>query len=54
MISTEGLYQKTPNSYMYLGIDQSDVNITSTFKTVKQDLNILRRDFVNLFNKIIK
>lgn len=45
MISNEGLYQKTDNSYMYLGYDDMDVNQANSFSGIRSEVNALKRDY---------
>ena len=45
MISNEGLYQKTDNSYMYLGYDDMDVNQANSFSGIRNDVNDLKNNY---------
>ena len=52
MISNEGLYQKTDNSYMYLGYDDMDVNQANSFSGIRNDVNALKRDYDETVSEI--
>lgn len=49
MISHEGLYQKTDNTYMYLGFDETDITKASEWQKRQVDLTATQNDCEDLY-----
>lgn len=49
MISHEGLYQKTDNTYMYLGFDETDITAASAWQKLQVDLTAIQNDCEDLY-----
>jgi hypothetical protein len=54
MISNEGLYQKTDNTYMYLGFDETDITRARSWGETKAALTSSRKNYENLYNSKIQ
>lgn len=48
MISNQGLYQKTPDTYMYLGFDETNMSYAQNWYKMKTELLAAKRDLSRL------